>query len=110
MIRTLLTISALTLASSAWAAPEVPAPNPPEPMTNPSTTADATGADQDPEKVICRTVRPPTGTRVTSGRTRQRICQTRAQWDDQAREAQEGLREVRDRGVCSGGAANCKGD
>ena len=49
---------------------------------------------------------PPTGTRVGSSRNRQRICQTRADWEQQAREAQEALR-VRDSGVCSPG--ECRG-
>ena len=55
----------------------------------------------DPDKVICRTVRPPTGTRVANARTRQKVCQTRQQWEDQEREAQEALK-VRDQGICTG--------
>ncbi len=62
----------------------------PEPATNSSTTADASAAD--PDKIICRNVKPPTGTRVASGRNRQRICLSKAEWDIQEREAQEQAR------------------
>lgn len=57
--------------------------------------ADAT----DPDKVVCKTVRPPTGTRVSSGRTRSKMCMTKADWDEQARQAQEMLK-LRDSGMC----------
>ena len=71
-----------------------------EPTANATSTADASG-DLDPNKVICKNVKPPTGTRLGSSRNRQRVCQTREQWDEQAREAQEALR-VRDKGTCAG--------
>lgn len=93
------------LATAASAQPSLQGAAPPEPMTNPATTAD-TSSDHDPNKVICRNVRPPTGTRLGSSRNRQRICQTREQWEQQEREAQEALK-VRDRGTCSPG--QCSG-
>jgi len=74
----------------------------PEPTATTATTADATG-DNDPTKVVCKNVKPPTGTRLASSRSRQRICQTREAWEEQEREAQEALK-VRDRGTCSNGA------
>jgi hypothetical protein len=61
----------------------------------------------DPDKVICRTIRPPTGTRVASARNQRKVCQTRQQWQDQEREAQEALK-VRDRGLCTN-PDRCKG-
>ena len=61
----------------------------------------------DPNKVICRTIRPPTGTRVASARNQRKVCQTRQQWEAQEREAQEALR-VRDRGICTS-TDRCKG-
>jgi len=91
------------IASAAVAQPS-PATGTTEPMTNPPSTADASAGD--PDKVICKNVKPPTGTRVGSSRNRQRICQTKAEWDQQAREAHEQLR-VRDKGTCSG--ASCSG-
>lgn len=62
----------------------------PEPAINPSTTADTSAAD--PDKIICRNVKPPTGTRVASARNRLRICLSKADWDIQEREAQEQAR------------------
>jgi hypothetical protein len=79
----------------------------------PATAADGdpapAAADErfDPSKVICRTIRPPTGTRVVNARSQRKVCQTRQQWEDQEREAQEALR-VRDRGICTN-PERCKG-
>ena len=76
-----------------------------EPASNPSATADVGASD--PNKVICSNVRPPTGTRVKSSRTRTKLCMTKAEWDEQAREAQEIMKE-KDRGVCPMGGS-CRG-
>ena len=89
------------LAPAAMAQPSGPT-SAPEPTANTAATADTSG-DNDPNKVICKNVKPPTGTRLGSSRNRQRVCQTREQWDEQAREAQEALK-ARDRGTCSNGA------
>lgn len=92
------------IATSAIAQSDAGAP---AASNGPSTAAPAaTDPDNDPNKVICKNIKPPTGTRVGSSRNRQRICQTRADWEQQAREAQEALR-VRDSGVCSPG--ECRG-
>lgn len=77
----------------------------PEPMSNPTTTADS--RNDDPDKVICRSVRPPTGTRVKSSRTRTKVCMTKGEWEQQEREAQELIKE-RDRGTCPLGGS-CRG-
>jgi len=95
------------ISSAAIAQPmlQAPAAEPPEPSSNPSTTADD-AARGDPNKIICRTVRPPTGTRVSSARSRQKVCMSKADWEQQERDAQEQLR-VRDSGVCAPG--ECRG-
>ena len=66
--------------------------------------ADAEAAAQeddfDPTKIVCRRVSPPTGTRVTGRQTRQRMCMSRADWEQQELDAQEALK-VRDEGICS---------
>lgn len=98
MYRTILAVTGVVLLTVAAA----PAP---VAGTTPSPPA-ADDGRLDPDKVICRTVRPPTGTRVANGRTRQKICQTREQWEDLERDAQEALK-VRDRGICTGD--NCSG-
>jgi len=79
---------------------------PPEPTSIPLDTADI-GADElendrDPNKVICRDVRPPTGTRLATSRKRTKMCMTRERWEQQERDGQEVLKQ-RDRGICSGG-------
>lgn len=103
MLRIVLAAGLAGLIASTAVAQPSSATGTTEPATNPSTTADTSGTD--PDKVICKNVKPPTGTRVGSSRNRQRICQTRAQWDEQAREAQEQLRQ-RDKGLCSNGACS----
>lgn len=62
--------------------------------------ADADGGDYDPLKIICRRVQPPTGTRIISPQTRQTMCMSRADWDQQEEDAREVLKE-RDRGICA---------
>lgn len=48
----------------------------------------------DHDKIICRTARPPTGTRVRSARSRNTVCMTKADWELQDREAQDAARTV----------------
>lgn len=82
------------IATSAVAQPAANAPSgAPEPSTNSAMTAD-TSSNNDPNKVICKNVKPPTGTRLGSSRNRQRICQTKADWDQQELEAQEMARSA----------------
>jgi hypothetical protein len=69
----------------------------PEPTTNAASTADAPA--NDPNKVICKNVKPPTGTRIGSARNRQRICQTRADWEQQEADAQAAAANARNRGT-----------
>ena len=72
------------IATSAIAQSDAGAP---AASNGPSTAAPAaTDPDNDPNKVICKNIKPPTGTRVGSSRNRQRICQSRADWEQQARE------------------------
>lgn len=66
--------------------------------TAPAPEADE--ADDDPMKIICRRVRPPTGTRVAGPGTRQQMCMSKADWEQQELDAQEALK-VRDSGVCA---------
>lgn len=98
MYRTILAATGVVLLTAAAA----PAPV----AEDPQAPAAAGDGRLDPDKVVCRTVRPPTGTRVANARSRQKVCQTRQQWEDQEREAQEALK-VRDRGICTGD--NCSG-
>lgn len=101
------------LATAAIAQPDVPAASEPggampsaPGSSSGVTTTTPTDPNADPDKVICRTVKPPTGTRVSSSRTRTKLCMTKREWDQQAVEAQEQLNQ-RNRGTCSGG--NCAG-
>ena len=90
---------ALAAAGMVYASAAVPLfgqDSPPNP-TDPQGPA-AAGAD-DPHKVICRTARPPTGTRVNSGRSRNKICMTRADWEQAELGAQEAARTAARNGV-----------
>jgi hypothetical protein len=58
-----------------------------------AAAAPAIVSDRDPMKIVCRNMRPPTGSRL-QGRDRQRVCQTQREWDDQRDEAQAATREV----------------
>jgi hypothetical protein len=88
----LLAGSALLLSTAAMAQPMAQSSGAPEPMANPTSTADASASD--PDKIICRNVKPPTGTRLGSARNRQRVCQTKADWEQQEAEAQEAARNA----------------
>ena len=103
----LITGLAAAVSTAAFATPLLQAQgNQPQPAASPSTTDDM--ANFDPGKVICRNVKPPTGTRIAGSRNRQRICMTKADWEQQERDAQEALR-TRDRGFCSNGNDKCRG-
>ena len=69
------------------------------PSAPPATVTVRQEEDYDPLKIVCRKVRPPTGTRIISSQTRQRMCMTGADWEQQELDAQEVLR-LRDEGVC----------
>ena len=86
MLRTAFAFSLAALAAtSVQAMPSMQA----TPATAPAAEATATTVrnDRDPMKVVCRSVRPPTGTRL-GGRGRERVCQTQGDWDQQREEAQ----------------------
>ena len=102
MLRLVLIAGAASLmATASFAAPEgFQAAGAPEPTTNSSSTADPSATD--PDKVICKNVKPPTGTRLASSRSRQRICQTKADWEQQEAEAQEAARNARNGPSASG--------
>jgi hypothetical protein len=88
------------LATTAVAQVDPPTTEPAEDST-PVEAADT--FDYDPLKIVCRKVRPPTGTRIISGQTRQSMCMSNVDWEQQELDAREVLRE-RDRGIC---APNC---
>ena len=98
MLRVVIAVGlAALISSAALANPVLQAPEPPEPTTGPETAAD--DGVRDPDKVICRSLRPPTGTRVRSARTRQKVCLTKTEWERREEEAREMLR-ARDSGTC----------
>ena len=92
MLRLVLIAGLAGVVASAALAQPSPTTGTTEPMSNPPSTADASATD--PDKVVCKNVKPPTGTRVGSSRNRQRICLTKAEWDQQARDAQETARSA----------------
>ena len=92
MLRILLIAGAAGLLSTTAMAQAFGGAEPPEPTSNPSMTADPSAGD--PNKVVCKNSKPPTGTRVRSSRTRTKVCMTKAEWDQQAAEAQEAARNA----------------
>ena len=64
------------------------------PPSAPEATVSADEEGPDPAKVICRKAAPPTSTRVRTGRARQQICMTQADWDLMADETREAVREM----------------
>jgi hypothetical protein len=109
-MRILIAVTALTAAAGvALAQPESPADPVAAPAGRSAVPDDDIGAPPearryDPLKVLCRRIRPQTGTRIVRDRGDERLCQTMAEWDRQAELAQETMRE-RDRGVC--GSPDC---
>jgi len=106
----LLAVAAAALVTAdASAQPMFQAPpTPPEPTTNPTTTADD-AARGDPDKIVCRSMRPPTGTRMRSARTRQKVCMSKADWEQQEEEARQMLK-LRDSGFCTPSVMNGHGN
>jgi len=96
------------LSTAALAQPELRASTPPEPSsaTAPDTSTEAKTDNEDPDKIICKTVKPVTGTRVSSARTRTKMCMSKREWEIQEQEARDALKG-RDSGVCSPG--QCSG-
>jgi hypothetical protein len=92
--------AAIAAAGAASATPGFQSAVAPDPtQANPQTELTS---DFDPQKVVCRNIRPPTGTRLQS-RARERICQTQADWDAQSAEAQAATRDA-----IAGGKVNNK--
>lgn len=58
------------------------------PAQQPAAMAAAPAAD--PNQIICKTMDPPTGTRLGP----RRICQTQRQWDDEAQQARQQLMQM----------------
>ena len=100
-------IAALLLAGAATAGQD-PESTPVELPSAPEADVDAAIERDvfDAMKVVCKRVRPPTGTRIIGQQTRQQMCMTRSDWDILEQETQEAIRE-RDKGVCSG--SSCAG-
>jgi hypothetical protein len=60
-------------------------------QTAPASPPAAQAAPQsDPNQIICKTMAPPTGTRLGA----RRICQTQKQWDDQEALARQQLMQM----------------
>jgi len=94
MFRVALAFSLAALAAaSAHAMPSLQVTAAPDPSTPDTSAATAVTSDRDPMKVVCRAMRPPTGTRIQT-RDRVRICQSQEQWDAQATEAQGAARDA----------------
>ena len=106
MLRLVLAAGVAGLLATAAFAQQQPSSTEPEAAEPAQSTAANASDDYDPLKVVCRKVRPPTGTRLITGQTRQTMCMSNADWEQQELDAQEALGE-RDKGICSG--SSCAG-
>lgn len=96
-----LAVTAALAAPASAAQDSTPAaPDAGAPAGAPAPEIAGEDADFDLLKIVCRKVRPPTGTRVVGSQTRQRMCMTKADWEQQELDAQEAFRE-RDTGICA---------
>ena len=72
-------------------------PAPATPVATPAPAAPsppASAATADPNKLICRTMPPETGTRLGA----RRKCQTQAEWDDRERADEQALMKIQSQG------------
>jgi hypothetical protein len=70
----------------------------PAPVTTPVNTPDAASAGtnpSDPNEIVCRSMAPPTGTRLGT----RRVCQTRHEWEMQYQETQRELQRQLNQGM-----------
>jgi len=58
-----------------------------DPVSTTTPNAASTTPDSDPDKIVCKQMPPPTGSRIGS----RRECHTQAEWDQMARNDQEAL-------------------
>jgi hypothetical protein len=59
-------------------------------FADPAQSADpAQASNSDPNQIVCKSLPPPTGTRLGGGRE----CHTQRDWDNQMKEAQRVLQE-----------------
>jgi hypothetical protein len=90
-------VSVIALLAAGVAASDVPPPSsapPPKPATLASK-----GSDQDKQnQIICKT-EIPTGSRLGGVRE----CHTKAQWDEQTRQAREATENQQAQGINNGG-------
>ena len=63
------------------------------------STAPAPPAD-DPDQIICKSMPPPTGTRLGGGRE----CHTKREWDQQLKESQEAVAHAEQKGLMGSGS------
>jgi len=98
-------LAVLAFAGHSWAqSPDAPAsPQPARSAVADDDLGKAPAAKRyDPTRIVCRKVKPKTGSRVVRDKGDERICLTQAEWDRHSDLAQESLKE-RDRGVCGFG-------
>lgn len=112
-LKALAAIAVLATAGAATAQPtdittETAAPEPVQTARSAVADDDLGEAPKvkafDPTRMLCRRVRPKTGTRIARGPASERMCLTAEEWDRRAEVAQEVL-EARDRGTC--GSTGC---
>lgn len=92
---------AMGLAACAGAPDEGPPPLMVMPVAvegDPAAAGEPVKARLDPTEVICRTLPPPTGSRISKGG---QICQTRAEWTQQEERSRAATRDMQEFGAVS---------
>lgn len=93
MLRTITILAGLAIATSLAA-------QTPDPEAEQAQIEADVRERIDLEEIVCRNLRPPTGTRIQRRRT-ERVCQTRREWEHRTEEAQAARRAM-DNGTCGG--------
>lgn len=79
----------LSLAGLLMSGP-IAVADPAQPGTPAAAPAPAPADDNDPNRIVCRSGTPPTGTRIPGPR----VCHTQREWDDMRQQSQEQLTKM----------------
>lgn len=82
-------LSALSLAGLLVSGP-IAVADPAQTAAPAAVPAPAPSGDNDPDRIVCRSGTPPTGTRIPGPR----VCHTQREWDDMRRQSQEQLTKM----------------
>ena len=101
MRRVLIIAAAAALMASTAASQSFDFQSAPEPTAAPPEPADPNADEsRDPHRIVCKSARPRTGTRLMRGSFKSKTCLTTADWQRLEDEAREVIK-MRDNGLCA---------